>query len=124
MDVALIVRRPWVDLILNGKKTWEMRSRMTNIRGVVGLIEAGSGLVFGEVEIVNSIPLSLRYLKDKIHKHQVDDFSLLEKWNVAWVLKNEKRYINPVPYNHPKGAVVWVKLTEQVKENIERVRNG
>lgn len=110
IERALIVDKPWIDLILSGDKTWEMRSRPTNIRGRVGLIEKGSGLIVGEVDIVNSLSLGLQYLKDKIHKHQVDDFALLEKWNHAWVLNAPVRYKEPVPYKHPKGAVVWVMV--------------
>lgn len=110
IERALIVDKPWIDLILSGEKIWEMRSRSTNIRGRIGLIEKGSGLIVGEVDIVNSLVLGLPYLKDKIHKHQVDDFGLLEKWNVAWVLQYPGRYKEPVPYKHPKGAVVWVKV--------------
>lgn len=109
-DRALIVAKPWIDLILSGDKPWEMRSRMTDIRGRIGLIEKGSGLIIGEVDVVNSFPAGLSLLKDKIHKHQVDDFSLLEKWNVAWVLENPKRFNKPIPYKHPKGAVVWVRV--------------
>ena len=48
MDRALIVRQPWIDLILSGEKTWEMRSRPTNVRGRIGLIEQGTGLIVGE----------------------------------------------------------------------------
>jgi len=35
---ALIIADPWIDLILDGRKTWEMRSRNTGHRGWFGLI--------------------------------------------------------------------------------------
>ena len=44
---ALVIREPWIDLILQGKKTWEMRSQPTNVRGKIGLIRRGTGLVVG-----------------------------------------------------------------------------
>ena len=30
---ALIVDQPWIDLILSGRKTWEMRGTSTSFRG-------------------------------------------------------------------------------------------
>ena len=48
MERALIIQKPWVDLILDNIKIWEMRSTKTNVRGKIGLIEAGSGLIVGE----------------------------------------------------------------------------
>lgn len=50
-DRALIVRQPWIDLILSGKKTWEMRGAKINVRGRIGLIEQGTGLIFGETKL-------------------------------------------------------------------------
>ena len=35
---ALIVREPWIDLILDGHKTWELRTQPTSIRGRIALI--------------------------------------------------------------------------------------
>ena len=39
---ALIIRQPWLGLILSGKKTWEIRGSRTNKRGPIALIESGS----------------------------------------------------------------------------------
>jgi len=114
-DRGLIVREPWISLILSGKKTWEMRSRSTNIRGRIGLIEAGSGLIVGEVDIVNCFyPLDQSEAKLLIKFHQIKDLSLIAKWNTPWVMSNPKRYDNPVPYSHPRGAVTWVNLAKQI----------
>ena len=112
MERALIVRKPWIDLILAGKKTWEMRSRPTRIRGKIGLIEAGSGLIVGECTLIDSDSIKLDPLERGLHYscHRVDDFELLEKWCYAWEIEGAKRYEKPIPYSHPKGAVTWVKL--------------
>lgn len=32
----------------------------------------------------------------------------------TWVLDNAKRYDTPIPYVHPKGAVIWVNLEKLV----------
>lgn len=42
MDRGLIIRKPWIDYILDGTKVWELRSTRTKIRGEIGLIEAGT----------------------------------------------------------------------------------
>jgi hypothetical protein len=44
---GLVIDKPWIDLILDGKKTWEMRSTLTKKRGKIALIRKGSkaGLV-------------------------------------------------------------------------------
>lgn len=111
MKRALIIRKPHIDRILDNGKVWEMRSSKTNVKGRIGLIEAGSGLIVGEATLLGcGDPLcndeAIRHAK----AHQVEDLSLLEKWKYPWFLENPKRYKNPIPYNHPKGAVIWVRL--------------
>lgn len=32
------------------------------------------------------------------------------KWCYAWELSNIIKYKKPIPYCHPRGAVIWVKL--------------
>jgi hypothetical protein len=112
MERALIVRQPWIDLILSGKKTWEMRSRPTNVRGKIGLIEQGSGLIVGECKIVDSDHIKLDPIEHGLHysHHRVDDFNLLNKWCYAWEIEGAKRYDKPIPYQHPQCAVTWVRI--------------
>lgn len=111
MDRALIVKQPWVDLILSGEKTWEMRSQSTKIRGLVGLIEQGTGLIVGEFYLDRvGEPLDNFDIGYGQHLHRVDDLTLLEKWRYPWILSRAQRYEEPIPYNHPQGAVVWVKI--------------
>lgn len=40
---GLVIDDRWVSLILAGRKTWEMRSQATNIRGTIALITKGTG---------------------------------------------------------------------------------
>ena len=112
MERALIVRQPWIELILSGRKTWEMRSSPTKIRGRVGLIEQGTGLIVGETTILDSLPalgeLQLRCGGYRYHK--ILDHDILNKWKYPWVLHNTVRYQTPKPYSHKPGAVIWVKI--------------
>ena len=87
-----------------------MRSTHTKQRGVIKLIEAGSGHIVGECIISGSHKISVEQAKKSYEAHQVDDISLLEKWCYAWCLSDVKKYNNPIPYKHPKGAVIWVNL--------------
>ena len=115
MNRALIVKKHWLDKILANEKPWEVRGSNTNIRETIGLIESGSGLVVGECELVDSIKLDWDVFEKNIDKHCVSS-----RENVpydtpyAWVNKNAKRYDKPIPYKHPQGAVIWVKLKDNL----------
>lgn len=114
LDRALVIRQPHIGHILDGMKTWEMRSKPTKIRGRIGLIEAGSGLIVGECEIdrMQSAPKSYRarFMTRCYHRIPEDRYSVMDKWCWAWVLSNVLRYDDPIPYDHPQGAVIWVSL--------------
>ena len=108
---GLIIKKKWLDLILSGEKSIELRSRNTTRRGPVALIESGSGLIRGEVTLHNTYMLPREMLSAYQPCHRVDDFSEI-KYPViwAWSVTSPVRYAEPVPYTHPRGAVVWVSL--------------
>jgi hypothetical protein len=114
LDRALIVKKEWLDLILSGEKTWEIRGSNTAIRGRIGLIESGTGTIVGECELTNSFWLDKTGYHAHYHKHKIPSkFNSTMPYHDkthAWVLENPKRYDNPYPYNHPKGAIIWVKF--------------
>lgn len=110
MERALIIKKNWLDKIFNDGKRWEMRSRNTKIRGKIGLIESGSGLIVGEAKLVDSFYINELKRLICADLHQVPDLDLLDKWCYAWALEDVKRYDKPIPYDHPQGAVIWVKL--------------
>ena len=41
---GLMIKSPWIDKILAGEKTWEIRGYTTETRGTIALIKSGSGL--------------------------------------------------------------------------------
>jgi len=111
---GLIIKKKWLDLILEGKKTWEIRGSRTKTRGKFALIESGSGLVVGEAYLINVIgPLTKAQLLKNVSLHQVPADSIRQglryRSPYAWVMVKAKRYRKPVPYSHPAGAVIWVK---------------
>lgn len=111
---GLIIRSPYVDWILAGKKTWEIRGSKTQIREKIALIQSGSGLVVGTCKLVGVAgPLTLRDLKKHASKLGRTSSEIRAKpyeKTYAWVLSNAKRLKHPRRYKHRPGAVIWVKL--------------
>ena len=118
---GLIIRAPWIDMILAGKKTWEMRTKSTSIRGRIALIKAGSGAVYGTAELVECLaPLNEGQLRLSVDRHGIPDHQIHEalanNWTTPWVLRNVEVFDEPKPYRHPSGAVTWVDLGEAAGE--------
>lgn len=108
---ALIIKKPWIDYILNGSKVWEIRGCNTKMRGIIELIQSGSELVVGSCNIVDCKELTLEDYKNNIDKHNIYDIdSLPYKRTYAWIITNAKRYETPRRYKHPNGAIIWVNL--------------
>ncbi len=108
---CLIIKSPYIDLILSGVKTWEIRGSRTHKRGKIGLIKSGSGTIIGEVELVDCVgPLSLQEFLNNKNKHQSSSKTLMYKKTYAWVIKNPKKFDVAKKYKHPMGAVIWVKV--------------
>jgi hypothetical protein len=113
IERALIVRNPWAELEVIGVKTWELRSRATKFRGEFAIALQGTGMLIGQATLVDVIEnLTLSQLISNYDKHHVKDEDLLKKWCYPWVLENAIKYEQPIPYNHPQGAVTWVKLKD------------
>jgi hypothetical protein len=49
---GLIIDMPWIELILEGRKDWEMRTRATRPRGRIALIPKGSGAIYGLATLI------------------------------------------------------------------------
>lgn len=104
------------------RKTWEMRGSWTSIRGTVGLIESGSGQVVGVCDVASCEgPLSqCVYRKNaaKVGLRPSEAKLGYYRYTYAWVLANPKRLKKPVPYKHPSGAIIWVRLRGAVEREI------
>ncbi|MBR1216410.1 DUF4357 domain-containing protein [Bradyrhizobium sp. U87765 SZCCT0131] len=116
---GLVIREPWIGKILAGTKTWEMRSRVTLVRGAVALIRQGSGLVVGTASLIECLPALTKdnYL-DHADRHQIPGEMLDEVigngWVHPWVLSDAHPLASPIPYQHKSGAVTFVSLDEAV----------
>lgn len=87
---CLCVKSPYARRIVDGVKFEEYRTRSTRIRGRIGIIESGTGTIIGDAVLY--------------------DCTQRGDWDYVWHLRDARRYAVPVPYNHPFGAVIWVKV--------------
>jgi hypothetical protein len=125
---GLIIRSPWIDLILSGSKTWEMRTRPTSIRGPIALIKGGSGLIYGTAELAECLPaLTREQMRQTQSFHAIPEDQLESamgnRWTTPWVLRDIVRLESPKPYIHPKGAVTWVELPDETSETVSKNEN-
>ncbi len=110
---ALSVRQPWAELILAGRKRYELRTWRLSFRGQLW-IHASScadrgdisrsgldsrtltrGAVVGSVEVIDCLPLT-----SEIIRELVESLGYFGDWQpglFAWALRNPRRLPIPVP---------------------------
>lgn len=119
---ALVVRDPWATMIVAGTKTWEMRGKATRIRGTIGIIAGGTGTIVGVCDVADVIgPLSDQEYEDSFKLRgsaRVLGCTRPYPKTYAWVMTNPRVCGYPVPYAHPHGAVIWVKLAPEVQARL------
>ena len=105
-DRILLLRQPWLGLILAGEKTLEIRGRALS----PGKYWLGhQKLIYGFAMLGEAIPIRSNIAwRALVHKHRVDMPKLPYKktWGLPVLRAQTTRR---VPYVHPKGAVVVVK---------------
>jgi len=121
---GLIIREPWIDYILAGTKTWEMRTAPTKRRGRIALIRKGTGLVVGIAEIVENLPpLDAASFAATRDRHQIparlDAKVLAAGWVHPWVLRDVQRLPRSVVAGQKAGQVIWVPLGCDAADAIE-----
>lgn len=125
---ALVVKPEWAELLISGKKTWELRSCNTLKRGRVALAVSGTQELIGDISIVDSVkvmeqgrsllPLPLEKFEPF---HRVSDLSIIQYASVyAWIMENPIRYDSPKPFGYNQGAVVWVTLNPDPNGSAKR----
>ena len=92
-----------------GKKTWEIRSRPTNIRCHIALAEAGSGKIIASARIVDCKLISCEDMAKNHDHHQIplEEVGRLVggyKQIYAWILEDAEVFAKPRRYHHPRGA--------------------
>jgi hypothetical protein len=119
---ALLIRHPWIDLILAEKKVWEIRGSRTSFRETIALIPSRSGTVIGVCDLIDCIgPLTADQFRKNAKKAGMrPSEAKLGRYRqpYAWVLEKPRTLKWPVPYRHPSGAVIWVRLDGRVEREI------
>lgn len=112
---GLVIRPEPLGRILDGRKVWEIRGSRTHLRGPIALIEAGTSQIVGVADIVDVIgPMSSASLSRNPDKTGYSKFPLEYDQYFAWVIRHARRLSRPVQYDHPNGAVIWVRLNDEV----------
>ena len=110
---GLIIKKKWLDLIAEGKKTLEIRGCNTGKRSSVYLLESGSQKVRAICKIMDAFPISGEDWNSLKEKHCVpisyEELKKRYKNPHAWVLGDICPVEENITYEHPKGAVIWVK---------------
>lgn len=115
--MGLIVKDPFATMIVKGEKTWEVRTKHTKLRARIGIVKSGSKTVIGEVSLLDCIELTEHMLHTCFPLHKIQDINQVFKHTgntdvqyYAWVLEKACQYDRPQPYQHPRGAITWVRL--------------
>ena len=105
-DRILVFRLHWLNLILAGEKDLEIRGR--NLSG--GRYWLGCrGTIFGPAILEPAIPIKSDAAWRRLRqRHRVEVDKLPYKTTYALPVRQCRR-VTPIPYVHPRGAVVIVK---------------
>ena len=107
---VLVVKKRWLEKILAGQKTWEIRQGPTAKRGWIHFAQSGStGKLMGRGKLVDVRRLSRRSFEQNVSHHCVDSWDDVPYHTpYARVLEDAEWFERPFAYEHKKGAVVWV----------------
>ena len=135
---ALSVRQPWTNLIVWGLKDIEIRTWVTNYRGLL-LIHAGAtldrfgmvrfpmatipmGAIIGSVKLVDIVRFTRRTWKEWGDRHldsgrlplEMEPPGVYRPSVYAWILEEPRQFPEPIPY---KGALKLFRVdSEPVRE--------
>ena len=108
----LIIKEPWISLILQGRKSLEIRGRaMTSKDGerIYLAQSGGGGAVLGSAVFETCMgPLTASQWTESRVQHCVDGAKRpYGRHTFAWLLSTPERFDKPVKYTHKAGVVVW-----------------
>lgn len=108
-------------MLVEGAKVWELRTTSTKVRGRIGIAAKGSGSFIGAVDLVgvhgpySPDEASAHEAQHRVPRKQIEQYSG-PKGLYAWEVTAAHRFNTPVPYTHPQGAVIWVRLEPAIAE--------
>ena len=76
--MALTIKKEWLDLILEGKKTWEIRGTSTQRRGYIHFAESESGQLRERAKLVDCRRLEHSTFMQFQSRHRVPDVNMVK----------------------------------------------
>jgi hypothetical protein len=110
--IALVVKQEWLNLILAGKKDWEIRGSNTTRRGWIHLAESRAcGKLMGRVRLVDCKLVARSSFMKHAQHHCVTSLADVTYDRIyAWIFEDAERFRPSLEYKHRRGAVIWVKV--------------
>ena len=114
-DPILVVQKPWIDKIMDGDKTLELRGTTCRkpVNTIVYLSESGTGTIVGRARFVGCDgPLDRETIDARFDEHRVTN-NFLDAANYrrvyGWRFVDATRASSPIPYAVKPGAIIWRK---------------
>ena len=109
LDSILIIRPEWLNRILSGEKTWEIRDKgcQSKIGRWIWLSASESSTVTGRAQVVDSRHLSAEEWEATRLQHCVPGPRFYGDRTHAWCLQGVRTTTAPLPFERKPGAVVW-----------------
>ena len=104
---ALVIDAEWANLILSGRKTWELRQAATSFRGFVHLVtDRDKGMIIGRVRLVDCREVSREDLLNNVDKHMVTNSAKIKRpYMWAWVLTDPMLFDKPFFHKHDLNTI-------------------
>lgn len=115
---ALKVKAEYAELIISGKKTWEIRStRTTKFKERIAISPIGKQTLIGDIVFTNCLEISKNEFNKYFGRHCVpasDAANVIGNYSkiYAWGISAPRAYANEVHYRTKTGQMSWVKLND------------
>lgn len=109
-DPVLVVRKPYIDMILRGEKTLEIRGCrcLKDIGTRIYLSASGSGAICGSVIFEGCLgPMTLKDWDEYRAMHRVDHREPMYKKTYGWRFATAEVIYPPIPYVVKRGTISW-----------------
>ena len=112
---ALLIKEPWASKVVSGEKTIEIRTMQTKKIGQeIYIAQAGTKTLIGKATIVKCVQLTMKDYIQLQHQACLTRSGLQQLFSTkriyGWYLKDAMKFDKPIPYDHPRGAQVWIKI--------------
>ena len=105
--MTLKIKEPWLTMIFEGKKVWEIRWQKLLKKRWLHLSQVGRpGWILGEVKLVGCAQIDKKVLAANFDKHRIPNCLTKVKYAkiFAWEFKDARMYDVPFKYSSKRGA--------------------